>query len=62
MPNVATSRALVDTATKCLAMPAWSPPRCASIQLRAVRALVMVSTVVNVFEETMKRVSAGSRS
>ena len=29
---------------------------------RAVRALVIVSSVVNVFEETMNSVSAGSRS
>ena len=34
----------------------------ASAQSRAVRALVIVSSVVKVFEETMNSVSAGSRS
>ena len=62
MPNFATSAALVDTATKCLATAAWSPPRPASIQSRAVWALVIVSSVVNVFDEMMNSVSAGSRS
>ncbi len=45
-----------------------APPRAglrrrpASSQSRALIAFVIVSSVVNVFEETMKRVSAGSRS
>ena len=62
MPNFATSAALVETATKCLATDFSSPPRPASDQSRAVWALVMVSRVVNVFEEMMNSVSAGSRS
>ena len=62
MPNFATSAALVDTATKCLATDVSSPPKPASDQARAVWALVMVSSVVKVFEETMNSVSAGSRS
>ena len=37
-------------------------PKPASDQARAVWALVMVSSVVKVFEEMMKSVSAGSRS
>ena len=62
IPNPATSSALVDTATKCLAMASSFPSRPASAHSRAVWALVMVSSVVNVFDETMKRVEAGSRS
>src|SRR5207249_11530098 len=62
MPNFATSEAFVDTTTKCLATAFSSPPRPASNQSRAVRAFVIVSRVVNVFEEMMKRVSAGCRS
>ena len=62
MPNFATSAALVDTATKCRATAASSPPSPASDQARALCALVIVSTVVKVFEETMNSVSAGSRS
>ena len=62
MPNAATSLALVETATKCLAMAALSPLRPASVQSRAVCAFVIVSSVVNVLEDTMNRVSAGSRS
>ena len=61
MPNSATRSALVETATKCLATAARRP-RAASDQSRAERALVIVSRVVNVLEETMNRVSAGSRS
>ena len=52
----------LDAATKCRAMDFSSPPRPASAQARAARALVIVSKVVKVFEETMKRVSAASRS
>ena len=61
MPNVRTSSAFVETATKCLAI-ALSSPRAASVHSRADRALVIVSSVVNVFEETMNSVSAASRS
>ena len=61
MPNFATSSALVETATKCLAT-ASSSSSAASSQSRAECALVIVSSVVNVFEETMNSVSAGSRS
>ena len=59
MPNFATSAAFVETATKCLATDFSSPPRAASDQARAVWALVMVSSVVKVFEETINRVSVG---
>ena len=61
MPNLLTSASLVETATKCLATAAGSfrTPRS---QSRAVPALVMVSWVVKVLEETITRVSAGSRS
>ncbi len=52
----------METATKCLATASSSPPRPASDQSRAERALVIVSSVVKVFEEMMKRVSCGSRS
>ena len=62
MPNLVTSAALVDTATKCLATDVWSPPKPASDHARAVRALVIVSSVVNVLDETMNNVSAGLRS
>ena len=62
MPNFDTSAAFVETATKCFATDFSSPPIPASDQARAVWALVMVSRVVKVFEETMKSVSAGSRS
>ncbi len=62
MPNFDTSAALVDTATKCFATAAASPPRPCRSQSRAVRALVIVSCVVKVFEDTMNRVAAGSRS
>ncbi len=59
MPNSATPSALVETATKCLATAASSPPSPASDHSRAVRALVIVSSVVKVFEEITKRVSCG---
>ena len=61
IPNSATLAPLVDTATKWLATAA-SSPRAASSHRRAEVALVRVSTVVNVLEQTTKRVSAGSRS
>ena len=60
IPNFATSSALVDTATKCLAT-ASSLPRPFTIQSRAVRAFVMVSIVVNVFDEITNSVDSGSR-
>ena len=50
IPNSATPSALVETATKCLAIADSSPPRPASDHSRAVWALVIVSRVVNVFE------------
>ena len=62
MPNFATAAAFVETATKCRAIAAGSPPRPASAQARALCAFVIVSSVVNVFEETTNSVSAGSRS
>jgi hypothetical protein len=61
IPNFDTSSALVDTATKCLAT-ASSEPSLASAHSRAVWALVIVSRVVKVFEETTNSVSSGSRS
>ncbi len=61
IPNFATASAFVETATKCLAIAA-SSPSAASAHSRAVRALVIVSSVVNVFEETMNRVSSAARS
>ena len=61
MPNFVTSAALVETATKWLAI-AFSSPRAFRVHSRAVRALVMVSSVVKVFEETMNNVSSASRS
>ena len=62
MPNFVTSAALVETATKCLATAPASAAPAARSHSRAVRALVIVSSVVNVFEETMNSVSSGSRS
>jgi hypothetical protein len=62
MPNFVTSFAFVDTATKCFATDFSSPPSPASDQLRALLALVMVSSVVKVLDEIMNSVSAGSRS
>ena len=56
-----TSSALVDTATKCFATAA-SSPSVASDHSRAVRAFVIVSSVVNVFDAMMNSVSPGSRS
>ena len=62
MPNSDTFCALVETATKCFATACLSPPNPLSSQSRALSALVMVSSVVKVLEETMNSVSAGSRS
>ncbi len=61
MPNSDTPWALVETATKCFATAA-SSPSAASAHSRAECALVIVSSVVNVFDEMMKSVSSGSRS
>src|SRR5271169_184111 len=61
IPNLETSAAFVETATKCLATDFSSAPRPCNDQSRAVWALVMVSRVVKVFEEMIKRVSEGSR-
>ena len=61
MPNLATSFALVEMATKCLAMADSGAPE-ARNQSRAVCALVMVSSVVKVLEATRNRVSSGARS
>ena len=62
IPNSDTFAAFVETATKCLATALTSPPRPASSHWRALSAFVIVSSVVKVFDETMKSVSAGSRS
>ena len=62
IPNVATASRFVETATKCLATAVSSAPSAPSSQVRAVSALVIVSSVVNVFEQTMKSVRSGSRS
>ena len=62
IPKADTFSALVDTATKCFATAFASPPSPRTSQSRALSALVIVSSVVNVFDETMKSVSAGSRS
>ncbi len=59
MPKAATPSRLVLTATKWLATA--SSPSARVSHDRAVRALVSVSMVVNVFDETMNSVSAGSR-
>ncbi len=60
MPNSATFSALVDTATKWCATA--SSPSAPTSHSRALRALVRVSRVVKVFDETMNNVAAGSRS
>ena len=58
MPKAAVLSSAVETAAKCL--PA-SAPSAACSQACAVRALVIVSMVVKVFEAMMTRVRAGSR-
>mmetsp|Transcript_37851 Transcript_37851/g.72533 ORF Transcript_37851/g.72533 Transcript_37851/m.72533 type:complete len:327 (+) Transcript_37851:1310-2290(+) len=60
MPNSFTSFRLVDTATMCLATA--SSPRFEVIQVRTVRALSMVSAVVNVLDTTTTSVCSGSNS
>ena len=62
MPKADTLSAFVETATKCFATAAGSPPSPARDHSRALSALVRVSSVVKVFDDTMKSVSAGSRS
>ncbi len=61
IPNFPTASAFVETATKCRAIAASSVSP-STTHARAVRALVIVSRVVNVFDETTNNVSAGSRS
>ena len=61
IPKPETSSALVESATKCLATAA-SSDSAVSDHSRADLALVIVSSVVKVFEATTKSVSAGSRS
>jgi hypothetical protein len=62
IPNCATSAAFIETATKWFATDFSSPFKPASNQERAVRAFVIVSSVVKVFDETINSVSAGSQS
>ena len=57
MPNFSTLSSAVETAAKCF--DTASGPSAASIHFRAVAALVMVSTVVKVFEATMNSVVSG---
>ena len=57
IPNAATSSRFVETATKWRAIADSSPPSPSSSQSRAVVAFVIVSRVVNVFEQTMNSVS-----
>ena len=56
MPNLRTASVLVDSATKCLATAA-SEPSASTSHLRAVAALVIVSSVVNVFDAMTNSVS-----
>src|SRR3979490_740989 len=56
MPNFVTSPAFVDTATKCFATDFSLPLNPLSNQFRALIALVMVSRVVKVLDETMNSV------
>jgi hypothetical protein len=60
-PELRHLSAFVETATKCFAI-ADSSPRRPRAQSRAVRAFVIVSSVVKVFDETMKSVSSAARS
>ena len=57
MPKAAVLSSAVDTAAKC---PPAKSPSAARIQVSAVRALVIVSMVVKVFEATMISVRCGS--
>ncbi|KAF0969748.1 hypothetical protein BPODLACK_02033 [Gordonia sp. YY1] len=60
IPNLATSSALVLTATKCFATASDPASRASSSQLRAAAALVSVSRVVKVFDAMMNSVVSGS--
>ncbi len=60
MPNFWAAGMLVDTAAKCFATAA-SEPSADTSQVRAAAALVIVSSVVNVLDDTMNSVSAASR-
>src|SRR2546429_7007587 len=64
MPNFATSAALVDTATKCLAT-ARSSRSVRSVHSRALRAFVIVSSVVKGLrrhdEQRLRRVEVARR-
>src|SRR5262249_57682419 len=62
IPNADTFSAFVDTATKCFATALGSPPSPLSDQSRVLCALVVVSSVVRVFDETTDSFSAGLRS
>ncbi len=59
MPNFATSCGVGRDGDEVLGDRRLSSPSAASAHSRAERALVIVSSVVNVFEETMNSVSAG---
>ena len=62
MPKAFTFSALVETATKCFAIADSSPPSPFSAHSRAELALVIVSSVVKVFDEMMNSVSSALRS
>src|SRR5919106_4434257 len=61
IPNSDTRSALVETATKCLAIADLSPSWLRT-QSRAEMALVSVSRVVKVFDDTINSVSSADRS
>ena len=62
MPNFATSVGVGRDGDEVAGDRLLVAAGVASTQARAVAALVIVSSVVKVFEETMNSVSAGSRS
>ena len=62
MPNAATRSAFVDTATKWFATASRDPSASTDPVPCRVVALASVSSVPNVLEEMMKRVSSGLRS
>lgn len=72
MPKSATRSSAVETATKCFPIaarfassePSVTPASCSDDrnQSRAMRAFVIVSSVVNVLDATMNSVVVGSRS
>ena len=59
MPNFAHPCGIGRDGDEVLARPRVSSPSCRRHQARAAWALVSVSSVVNVFEQTMNSVSAG---